>query len=288
MTTALHMVWRGMLCVLAVSVVACEDPVDVDEGIPTEREFLEATRGAARYLESVVNPGLPRFRPEAGLASMAAFELRLRPLVPIATIAALEVEQTTSATYDTVAGHWIVTGIATSGDSLRYQYSATVAYVDTTGSARPDFVAGLTTTGSMREEFLLRFRTGDFANEDSYEVALEGILSADVRMSTRARADTDTFLVDSQASVLRRAQAAADTSRIDVVLSARGRVGPGRSSGSDCLLSTEFDVRWGRWKSSMRVNSSSFLTLGWFDPEERIGIQDRVLFTQNVPIECPR
>lgn len=285
---------RPILLLLVAAVVGlglmssgCEDDVVVSAGLPSDAEFLGATSGTLAMFPGAINPNLGLLRFSSQYELLADVQRRLRASIPSAVANAVVADETASATYDSVAGEWIITGSATSGDSLTFAYDARVAYFDTTGARQSTVIAGLTERGEFRESVDLSFRTGDFDSLASYEVQLDVELFADILVP--ASATEDTFRVDVEGLVRVRSKAPGDSTAIeDAGIEGRivGLVGPRRNSNNCLRNSNAMTVLWNGLEASFQINSNGTTSIAWFDPDDTIQGVDRILFTQRGDMSC--
>jgi len=279
----------GLITALACAllVAGCEDEVNEDRGIPSDEQFLEATDAGALIITGGMNTNLGRFRASGDFETLSNVQKRLLAFVPSSVVAELQYTETAQATYDSSAGRWEVQGSAASGDSLAFEYSATVAYFDSLGRPMPTIVDTLTERGALIESVDLFFRTGDFDSTASYEARLRMQLEADVHVGGTAVAPADTFFVTGTSSVYRRALAPDDTSEVgldDVGMA--GEVGPERSRETRCFRANEFNLFWDRWRADVAITNASVIRFDWLDPDETIGDRERIRFTQQVTFRC--
>jgi hypothetical protein len=279
----------GLITALACALLVpgCEDEVTEGGGIPSDEQFLEATDAGSLIIAGGVNTNLGRFRAFGNLETLSNVEKRLRAFVPASVVEAVDYAETAEATYDSSAGRWQIQGSAASGDSLAFEYSATVAYFDSLGRPMPAIVDTLTERGALTESVDLFFRTGDFDGTASYEARLRMQLEADVHVGGTAVAPADTFFVTGTSSVYRRALAPDDTSEVgldDVGMA--GEVGPERSRDTRCFRANEFNLFWGRWRADVAITNAAVVRFDWLDPDETIGDRERIRFTQQVTFRC--
>ncbi len=279
----------GLITALACALLVpgCEDEVNDDSGIPSDEQFLEATEAGSLIIAGGVNTNLGRFRAFGAFETLSNVEKRLLAFVPASVVAALDHSETAEATYDSSAGRWEIQGSAASGDSLAFEYSASVAYFDSLGRTMPTIVDTLTERGALRESVDLFFRTGDFDSTASYEARLRMQIEADVHVGGTAVAPADTFFVTGTSSVYRRALAPDDTSEVALAdVGMAGEIGPERGRETRCFRSNEFNLFWDRWRADVALTNAAVIRFDWLDPGETIGDRERIRFTQQVTFRC--
>lgn len=286
----------GIAALLAVA--GCEDDVVVDDGIPSDQEFIDATQGVLVLHQAALDVNLQRLRSNGDRSTFGSLQRRLRRLVPRAVADSVQAGETVSADYDSVAGEWVLTASATSGDSVDYRYDARLVYVDTTETRVPDFTRGLVLRGVLEEEISLRFRTGDFDSLASYEIDMTTSMRVDIEFDDVTIAEGDTFNVRLDGMVRGRQKAVGDTSVVDafgIDATMRGPVGPRLAAGgSNCyeiIEQAEVDdpdmqVNWGDLVATYTFRQDG-TTIQWFDPADTIVGTQRFRFAQSrLPVSC--
>lgn len=278
-----------LLAIVLAAVLAstgCEDEITGDDGVPSIGEFVEASRGVRWAYANGITPSLPRLRLGEQLDVLPDPRRRLRGLVPAAVANAID-PGTATATYDSTAGAWRVSGSATSGDTLVFTYEGHVAYFDTLGRAMREVVDGETAIGELTESVDLTFRTGDFETGPSYDVRVVATTTVDVLLGGTNTAPRDTLIVRSRTRLFRNSLAPDDTLRVDFDAEFAGRIGPRRDNSSNCISPTQtFTARWNGLEATLSVASGN-VRVSWFDPEDSIQNFRRILFEQTLEVTCP-
>ena len=284
----------------ALFVAGCEDEVTVDDGVPSEAEFLSVTRAATHVMAAGVNTNLGRAAVVGvDLTWLADVERRLGVLVPTSAYDASAFVEDVSALYDETTDQWVIEGTTTAGDSLDFDYSGRVAWFDGNGQPMRDLVfdpqdttGASTTTARLVESVRLRFRAGDFETRPSYDVDLVIDLDVDILLDRTTATPRDTFLVDAVGSIVRRVQAPVDTSTVGVTgLALRGRLGPARSNNGcytvpSASITDRMHLQWDRWFGRL-TSTASGISIAWLDPEETITGKERIRFEAlNLPLDC--